>query len=104
MALNLLDCYRFSLSEDWPLISGHCTPREAKVKMWTCGPDVLTGKGLGLGFMLRVRVTGSIRVRIKVGVSSSILPYCRSAGLQSAFYPLPPRGALNAEWSECRTK
>jgi len=30
--------------------------------------------------MLRVRVRVSIRVRIKVRVSSSISPYCQSAG------------------------
>jgi len=39
--------------------------------------------------MPRVRVRISVRVKIKVRVSSSILPYCRSAGPQSAFYSLP---------------
>ena len=39
---------------------------------------------------VRIRVRVSVRVNIKVRVSSSILPYCRSAGLvrRSAFYPL----------------
>jgi len=68
---------------------------EVKCRLWTYGPDLWTGKWLGsvLGFMLRVRVrvTVSIGVKIKVRVSSSILPYCRSAGLvhRSAFYPWP---------------
>jgi len=56
---------------------------EVKCRLWTYRPDLWTGKWLGsvLGFMLRVRVvTVSIGVKIKVRVSSSILPYCRSAG------------------------
>jgi len=49
--------------------------------------------GLVLGFMLRVTVSirVSVRVKIKVRVSSSILPYCQSAGpvCRSAFNPCP---------------
>jgi len=48
--------------------------------------------------MVRVRVRVSIRVMIKVTVSSSILPYCWSAGPQSAFNPWPccrPMSFLN---------
>jgi len=54
-----------------------------------------TGKGLGLvlRFMLKVRVMVrvSVRVKIKARVSSSILPYCWSAGpvRRSAFNPWP---------------
>ena len=55
---------------------------EAAGKMQTA--DLRTSKWLGLvlGFLLRVRVRErvSIMVKIKVRVSSSILPYCRSAG------------------------
>ena len=51
-----------------------------KCRMWTCRPDLRTGKWLGLvlGFMLRVRVRVrvSVMVKIKVRVSSSILPCC----------------------------
>jgi len=78
------------------------TGPEVKCRLRTYGPDLQTGKGLGLvlRFMLRVkvRVRVSVGVKIKVGVSSSILPYCRSACLQSAFYPLPKN--LNSQNGE----
>jgi len=78
---------------------------EVKCILCTCGPDLRTGKGLGLVLrfmlMVSVRVRVSIRVKIKVRVSSSILPYCWSAGLvhRSAVYILPM--ALH-ESGECR--
>ena len=37
--------------------------------------------GVSVRVMLRVMVRVSVRVKIKVRVGSSILPYCRSAGL-----------------------
>jgi len=51
---------------------------EVKCRLRTC-----KGLGLVLGSILRVnvRVKVSVRVKIRVRVSSSILPYCRSAGL-----------------------